>query len=108
MILLVLLAVVSSAHSYAAPRGGTPEPATNKDASKLFLKPHTFYLLYRSEKSDTKLGGESKCFQMRYYEVGRGKEEFLTQLLFRDNSTGQMYVHLFYVNSGGKQQPLYC
>uniref|UniRef100_V5HBY1 Putative secreted histamine binding protein of 20.0 kDa n=2 Tax=Ixodes ricinus TaxID=34613 RepID=V5HBY1_IXORI len=62
-------------------------------STNLFLKSHTFYLLYRSEKSDTKLGGESKCFQMRYYEAGRGKEEFLTQLLFRDNSTGQMDVY---------------
>uniref|UniRef100_A0A0K8R9C7 Putative salivary lipocalin n=1 Tax=Ixodes ricinus TaxID=34613 RepID=A0A0K8R9C7_IXORI len=62
-------------------------------STNLFLKSHTFYLLYRSEKSDTKLGGESKCFQMRYYEAGRGKEEFMTQLLFRDNSTGQMDVY---------------
>ncbi|XP_040065823.1 uncharacterized protein LOC8031369 [Ixodes scapularis] len=93
MILLVLLAVFSSAHSGAVPRDGNPEPATNKDASKLFDRPQTFYLLYRSEKSDTKLGGESKCFQMKYYEARRGKKEFLTMLLFRDNSTGQMDVY---------------
>uniref|UniRef100_A0A0K8RKZ2 Putative salivary lipocalin n=1 Tax=Ixodes ricinus TaxID=34613 RepID=A0A0K8RKZ2_IXORI len=93
MILLVLLAVFSSAHSDAAPRAGKPEPATNKNASKLFDSPQTFYLLYRSEKSDTKLGGESKCFQMKYYEARRGRKEFLTQLLFRDNSTGRMDVH---------------
>ncbi|EEC10097.1 secreted salivary gland peptide, putative [Ixodes scapularis] len=30
---------------------------------------------------------------MRYYEVLREKEKLLTQLLFRDNSTGQMDVY---------------
>uniref|UniRef100_A0A0K8RA05 Putative salivary lipocalin n=1 Tax=Ixodes ricinus TaxID=34613 RepID=A0A0K8RA05_IXORI len=108
MILLVLLAVVSSAHSYAVHKDGNPEPVTSKDASKLFINPQKFYLLYRSEKSDTKLGGESKCFQMKYYEAHREKNEYLTELLFRDNSTGQMDVYLFYVDSGGKQQPLHC
>uniref|UniRef100_A0A0K8RHA1 Putative salivary lipocalin n=1 Tax=Ixodes ricinus TaxID=34613 RepID=A0A0K8RHA1_IXORI len=93
MILLVLLAVVFSAHSYAAHRDGNPEPVTSKNASKLFINPQKFYLLYRSEKSDTKLGGESKCFQMKYYEAHREKNEYLTELLFRDNSTGQMDVY---------------
>uniref|UniRef100_A0A0K8R644 Putative salivary lipocalin n=1 Tax=Ixodes ricinus TaxID=34613 RepID=A0A0K8R644_IXORI len=60
MILLVLLAVCSFAYCDAAPQGVTSRSPRNKDAWKLFLQPQKFYLLYRSEKNDTKLGGDRK------------------------------------------------
>uniref|UniRef100_A0A6B0UFF5 Putative salivary lipocalin n=1 Tax=Ixodes ricinus TaxID=34613 RepID=A0A6B0UFF5_IXORI len=95
MMLLVLLAVCSFAYCHAAPQGVTAVQPSSKDAWKLFLQRHTFYLLYRSEKNDTRLGGESKCFQMKYYEADPVEKKFLTHLLFRNDTTGHMYVHLF-------------
>ncbi|CAN7997731.1 unnamed protein product [Ixodes pacificus] len=90
MILLVLLAVCPLAYCDAALKGVISGLPTSKDAWKLFLKPQKFYLLYRSEKNDTKLGGESKCFQMKYYEADPVKKKFLTHLLFRNDTTGHM------------------
>uniref|UniRef100_A0A0K8R8C6 Putative salivary lipocalin n=1 Tax=Ixodes ricinus TaxID=34613 RepID=A0A0K8R8C6_IXORI len=65
---------------------GENQVQRHNDSRKLLSSEKTFYLLYRSEKSDSQFGGNAPCAQMKHIES------------FEKRSDGSVLKRMFYIH----------